>query len=341
MVTYIDTNKASENIIAYDLQKAQIPARQALDELVKNTTAPVEGKKPEELFDAIFDQAVAALDEVYERYLLEDFKKVQINEIYALTDDIADRYSIYDDAQDDDLIAALRQYLTAEDTTAGAAITGFDKVDMLKAGVLVTKFATYEVPGLGELKEMPDFSKDYTEVYGDIADDVAAAKLVLWEMAIMDNFDKYLLNASTNLDAAYKAYTSIDNLDSSRVYKLHAVYTEQAEDIAEVKRQENIGAYTFAGDGSKGYIEAYKKLLGVVATESLENHLIDLYGEDNTWAAELSEILSSGEDVADYDQDSIYRLYQPAAYEYVGGAVRGFDKAVNEYAMDNNGTRLY
>ena len=332
---YQTASGSKENIIAYDLQKAQLPARLALEELVKNTTAPVAGKQPEELFAPIFAQAVDALDEVYERYLLEDYKITKINEIFAITDDIADRYSIYDGATDTVLITAMQDYLIS--TTEGN-VAPYD-IEELKNGALLAKLAPYYVEDLGVLKEMPDFSKDVTESYGAIEQIVEDAKLVLWEMAIMDNFESYLLHASTYLDAAYKAYTSIDKLDASRVYKLHVVYTEQAEKIAEYDRQDYIDGHEFAGDGENGYIKAYYTLLSVVATEDLNEHLEDLLG--NTYAEELAGIKSAGEDAADYDQTSIYRLYQPAAYEYVGGAVRAFDEQVNEYAMDKAGTRLY
>ena len=332
---YQTASGSKENIIAYDLQKAQLPARLALEELVKNTTAPVAGKQPEELFAPIFAQAVDALDEVYERYLLEDYKITKINEIFAITDDIADRYSIYDGATDTVLITAMQDYLIS--TTEGN-VAPYD-IEELKNGALLAELAPYYVEDLGVLKEMPDFSKDVTASYGAVKQIVEDAKLVLWEMAIMDNFESYLLHASTYLDAAYKAYTSIDKLDASRVYKLHVVYTEQAEKIAEYDRQDYIDGHEFAGDGENGYIKAYYTLLSVVATEDLNNHLEDLLG--NTYAEELAGIKSAGEDAADYDQTSIYRLYQPAAYEYVGGAVRAFDEQVNEYAMDKAGTRLY
>ncbi len=360
ILAYQTATGSKENIIRADLMNAQLAAAKMLygDKSVEDKesaeykglagiTEKVEGvDNPATLFTSMFERLLKDLDEVYYRYLMQDFKAAQINQIYNLTDDIANRYSIYDATTDTVLITAMQDYLisTNEGNVAPYGI------DALKNGTLVANLKDYAVPGIGKLNAMPDYTVAYAPDYAEIMQHVADAKIVLWEMAVMDNFEAYYLHAVEYLDAARLAYSSIEDLDSSRSFRLNQTYTQYAEKISDQKREDYIKGYDFGTTGddneeTQSFLEAYFALLGVVATKELDEHLADIYkyvnGTVNSFEAELNEIDSYDEVLADYPAEGMKRLYKPTNYDYVGAAVDAFDRDVNIFAVNNDGEKLY
>lgn len=309
--------------------------------------------KPQDAFVALLKEAVANLDEVYNRYLVEDYKAVLVNEIYNKADDLAVLYSGYADTV---LIEAMEQYLTGYSVTTGEAVAAdvtanklFPTVAVLTNGAMVADMAANYTVDVNDKSVMSINGIDKVANLGGkaMADAAASAEAFLVnleEMAIKDNFMAYLDTALDNLQFAYFDYLTIKGLSYETQMKLNVARNNADSTITITKFQEQMDLIEFGT-----YKTNYKALLTIIATADQDTHA-EALGLAK-FAERLKAVVSS-QHTTD-SADGAKKVYYPVdsksgstteAYNYVGTAVVAFDEIVNvnaEYVVvttvTNNG----
>ena len=329
----------AENAVALRqyLTASVVNVRTAIEALTV-ADAKTDGAKPQDAFVALLKEAVANLDEVYNRYLVEDYKKVLINQIYNKADDLAVLYSGYADIV---LIEAMEQYLTGYSVTTGEAVAAdvtanklFPTVEVLVNGSMVADMvANYTVNVNDKTVMNINGTAKVANLGGDAMVKAAAAAekflFNLEEMAIKDNFMAYLDTALDNLQFAYFDYLTIKGLSYETQMKLNTARNNADATITITKFQEQMDLIAFGT-----YKTNYKALLTIVATEEQDAHA-EALGLAK-FADRLKDVVSS-QHLTD-SADGAKKIYYPVdskngsvteAYNYVGEAVVAFDQIVN------------
>ena len=318
--------------LLYDLQSAFDFVNDAftakvneVKEALAANPAAYEGTDPDALLNPFFTQLVAALDEVYTRYLLEDYKKVQINDLYVKIDTIVKDFSNGDAESDAALTEALKNYLTACGEGSIADHDKFKNVETLSDAYLTTTLD-------GIIVNVGDMDAEYNPetvgaaAYG-LVDDVCAD---VWdnmiEMTISVNYLTYLHNAAKNLMAVYSDYLAINGLDIDRRAALRIAFTTANKEITDDERAELANELVYGS-----YTDAYVDLLNLIATADQDAHKDYLEGVNDFEYELKNSILSWNGDKTETFGDDEENVWAPAAYNYVGSAVREMDRAVNKY----------
>jgi hypothetical protein len=357
-----DSAADSARSIRHHLNAATVNIGFALEELTVQDARDVDEDDASVVFVALLEQAVENLDEVYNRYLVEDYKKVQINKIYDKADELANLYS---GAGDTALIEAIEHYLTGYSATKNTSVDKdadgnpkttnklFPEVTELVNGSLVAEMKKTQYVVADNYKaftDLLDADLDKIEIETIGGDTMAAAKTAaegflanMEEMAIKDNYIVYLDTALTNLNNLYYNYFNISGLDYKVKMELYAGRNVYDQTISMNKYMELAGNIVFGT-----YRENYAHLLAIVATEDHDDHIKQLKTWDaykdmvDVYANALKKVKSSDLTLKD-DTASLNKIYRPTDwmtpssttpdYTYVGLAAVEFDKSVNVNAI--------
>jgi hypothetical protein len=322
------------------LTASVVNVRTAIEDMTVDSAKAAGAVNPQDAFINLLKEAVANLDEVYNRYLVEDYKKVLINNVYNESTTLADLYCEDDYA---DVVEAMEHYLTGYSVSAATAPAAdvttnklFPTVEKLVNGSLVaTMNANFKinvedktVMGIDGIAKVADLGgKAMAEAKAKAATFVED----LEEMAIKDNFLSYLDTALDNLQFAYFDYLTITGISYEMAMKLNAARNTFDATIAIAKFQEEMDAIAFGT-----YRANYKNLLTIVATAAQDAHAEKL--GVGKFADRLAAVKSSGDLESD---DAPNQIYKPVdskngsttvAYNFVGNAMVAFDEIVNANA---------
>jgi len=333
--------------------------------------AKAAGTSPANLFLALLTSMRDNMDEVYARYLLEDYKKLVANQVYVEAKETANRYS---GAGDQALIQALQLYLTgysnetsvkAEDVVAPTFVSGNEAgertmahASLLTALAGVTLDPTEGLPYETEDGYQADVKKtSQTAKETLIPVIVAEFKEDMRDWAVMENFVEYIDKARNNLELAYFDYllangvtvNMIDGLSSQRnIYDSAITIKEYQHDRHDIVFE--------------GYSEAYADLLDYIASAEDEEHMKDLnkgtfadaqkkINSSNVWTRTDAVINYKHPMLVGVDENGfgIYKtideahfvLYpvnsstssSTASYRFVGAAAEAFDEVINANAQ--------
>ena len=320
------------------LTASVVNVRTAIEDMTVDSAKAAGATNPQDAFVDLLKEAVANLDEVYNRYLVEDYKKVLINKVYNECEGLADLYC--EDAFAD-VVEAMEHYLTGYSVSATSAPAAdvttnklFPNVEKLVNGSLVAAMdanfkvdvedkAVMGIDGIAEVanlggKAMADAKAKADEFVVDLE-----------EMAIKDNFLAYLDTALDNLQFAYFDYLTISGISYEMAMKLNAARNTFDATIAIAKFQEEMDAIAFGT-----YRNNYKNLLTIVATTAQDAHAEKL--GVGKFAARLADVKSSDSTLE--SDDAPNQIYKPVdskngsttnAYNFVGNAMVAFDEIVN------------
>jgi hypothetical protein len=285
------------------------------------------------VFKKLLNEAVANLDEVYNRFLFEDYKADKINETYVFATTTATFFSNYNDTV---LIEAMEQYLTGYSVTKASApdedVTAnklFPTEASLVNASMTTEFAGTTVNKFEKIDGVADVAKTATNAMAAIDARVDFYETKIENMAIKDNFLAYLDTATVNVARAYLDYMAAANLTYDMINKLVAERNMADTTITIKKFQEQMGAIEL-----DNYKTEYTNLLNLIASKNEEAHLEYLTGK--TFAKALEAVKSS--DTTKTWATGLNAVVQPvdalnagttAYYGYVGSAIVDFDEVVN------------
>lgn len=282
------------------------------------------------IFNELLAEAVANLDEVYNRFLFEDFKADKINETYAYATEIANFYS---GAGDTALIEAMEHYLTGYSVTAATAPAAdvttnklFPAEASLVNASLTTELAALTVNKFDKINGVDKVALTATNAMAQVVTIVTGYKLKVENMAIKDNFQSYLDVATTNVARAYLNYMAIPSLTYDMINLLVADRNSADTAITIQKFQNEMGLIAL-----DNYKAEYTKLLTLIAGEAQKTHYEYLTGK--TWAQAMAAIKST--ETHDYLPGINYvvkpvdALGMGTAYGFVGTSIVSFDRTVN------------
>jgi hypothetical protein len=290
---------------------------------------------------------VAGLDEVYNRFLFEDFKKVQINKTYDFATKTALFYNY--NVEDVALIEAMEHYLTGYSKKTSTAAVGtanklFPAVDVLANASMTTKLAGITVEMFAKIDGTAPVALTATEKKNEVIAAVAGFENDLINMAIKKYFQTYLDEATQNIARAYLDYMNAQNLRGDFVLtydminRLVARRNYADTEISVKKFQDLMGNIEFAE-----YQNEYAAVLKLISGKKQEAHLTALTGY--TFAALVSNGTSAVDATLglkssynkDYLDTALNNVVRPMdilgtgaqAYNYVGMTIRYFDEIVN------------
>lgn len=314
---------------------------------VKIRTADLAAAKAENrndvagVFKKLLNEAVANLDEVYNRFLFEDYKADKINETYVFATETAVLFSGYNDTV---LIEAMEQYLTGYSATTSTAVAAdvtanklFPTEASLVNASMTTEFAGTTVNKFEKIDGVADVAKTATNAMAAIDARVDFYETKIENMAIKDNFLAYLDTATVNVARAYLDYMGAANLTYDMINKLVAARNMADTTITIKKFQEQMGAIEL-----DNYKTEYTNLLNLIASKNEEAHLE--YLTDKTFAKALEDVKSTASKTW---ASGINNVVQPvdalnagttAHYAYVGSAIVDFDEVVNVNTKYVDGT---
>ena len=314
---------------------------------VKIRTADLAAAKAENrndvagVFKKLLNEAVANLDEVYNRFLFEDYKADKINETYVFATETAVLFSGYNDTV---LIEAMEQYLTGYSATTSTAVAAdvtanklFPTEASLVNASMTTEFDGTTVNKFEKIDGVADVAKTATNAMAAIDARVDFYETKIENMAIKDNFLAYLDTATVNVARAYLDYMGAANLTYDMINKLVAARNMADTTITIKKFQEQMGAIEL-----DNYKTEYTNLLNLIASKNEEAHLE--YLTDKTFAKALEDVKSTASKTW---ASGINNVVQPvdalnagttAHYAYVGSAIVDFDEVVNVNTKYVDGT---
>lgn len=299
------------------------------------------------LFEDALTEMVAGLDEVYNRFLFEDFKKVQINKTYDFATKTALFYNY--NVEDVALIEAMEHYLTGYSKKTSTAAVGtanklFPTVDVLANASMTTKLAGITVEMFAKIDGTAPVALTATEKKNEVIAAVAGFENDLINMAIKKYFQTYLDEATQNIARAYLDYMNAQNLRGDFVLtydminRLVARRNYADTEISVKKFQDLMGNIEFAE-----YQNEYAAVLKLISGKKQEAHLTALTGytfaalvSNGTSAVDATLGLKSSYD-KDYLDTALNNVVRPMdilgtgaqAYNYVGMTIRYFDEIVN------------
>ncbi len=290
------------------------------------------------IFNELLAEAVANLDEVYNRFLFEDFKADKINETYAYATEIANFYS---GAGDTALIEAMEHYLTGYSVTAATAPAAgvttnklFPAEASLVNASLTTELAALTVNKFDKINGVDKVALTATNAMAQVVTIVTGYELKVENMAIKDNFQSYLDVATTNVARAYLNYMAIPSLTYDMINLLVADRNSADTAITIQKFQNEMGLIAL-----DNYKAEYTKLLTLIAGEAQKAHYEYLTGK--TWAQGEAAIKST--ETHSY-LSGINNVVKPVdalglgAYGFVGTSIVSFDRTVNVNTKYTEGT---
>ena len=290
------------------------------------------------IFNELLTEAVANLDEVYNRFLFEDYKADKINETYAYATEIADFYS---GAGDTALIEAMEHYLTGYSVTAATAPAAdvttnklFPAEASLVNASLTTELAGLTVNKFDKINGVDKVALTATNAMAQVVTIVTGYELKVENMAIKDNFQSYLDVATTNVARAYLNYMAIPTLTYDMINLLVADRNSADTAITIQKFQNEMGLIAL-----DNYKTEYTKLLNLIAGEAQKDHYEYLTGK--TWAQGEAAIKST--ETHSY-LTGINNVVKPVdalglgAYGFVGTSIVSFDRTVNVNTKYTEGT---
>lgn len=290
------------------------------------------------IFNELLAEAVANLDEVYNRFLFEDYKADKINETYAYATEIANFYS---GAGDTALIEAMEHYLTGYSVTAATAPAAdvttnklFPAEASLVNASLTTELAGLTVNKFDKINGVDKVALTATNAMAQVVTIVTGYELKVENMAIKDNFQSYLDVATTNVARAYLNYMAIPTLTYDMINLLVADRNSADTAITIQKFQNEMGLIAL-----DNYKDEYTKLLNLIAGEAQKDHYEYLTGK--TWAQGEAAIKST--ETHSY-LTGINNVVKPVdalglgAYGFVGTSIVSFDRTVNVNTKYTEGT---
>ncbi|MBE6660696.1 MAG: hypothetical protein E7594_05095 [Ruminococcaceae bacterium] len=292
------------------------------------------------IFEDLLNEEIANLDEVYNRFLFEDYKAAKINEVYAHATKMA---ALYDGFTNDvatykagtvdvKLIEAMEHYLTGYSVTAATAADGpknklFPDVDKLVNAALKDELAGKVVNPLDKIDGVNAVPMTATNMMNEVDVIINGYKLTLENMAIKDNFQTYLDTATDNIAHAYLDYMMAKGNTYEVMNNLVGARNGFDTIITVTKLQEDMGKIEI-----DDYIDQYKGVLGIIAGKDQEVHLVHLFSK--SFAAAKSELKST--ESREYLVGTIHDLVVPFDavgtgdnYNFVGECVYNFDKIIN------------
>lgn len=312
-------------------------------------------------FEELLTTAVANLDEVYNRFLFEDYKADKINETYVFATTIAKFFSRYEDTV---LIEAMEHYLTGYSVTkASAPAEGETDNKLFPANGLTNasmtaEFASVDVDKFKMIDGVNAVNLIGTEAMGNIDKKVDAYETKLENMAIKDNYLSYLDVATVNVARAYLNYMGANGLTYEMINGLVAARNLADTAITVQKFQEEMGTIKI-----DEYKERYENLLvTVIASKDNVDHLGYLTAKetadttkkeaqmkfvdaatakkaaDDYFAEALKAVKSSTTPAHGYVETAVNNVVRPVnalgdgavgCYDFIGEAIVEFDKVVN------------
>ncbi len=311
------------------------------------------------VFEEILNSMVAGLDEVYNRFLLEDFEKVQINKAWDYATETATLFCL--DTDKAPLIAAMQDYISAKlggnnalffDLLMNEGDTEFD--GQLINGSMYTEIFAITVDKfayIGALAPVIDIADKTSDSYinsatnkRDLAVKVLGDYMIdLDNMAIKYNFLNYLDDATQNLVRAQLNYMKANNVAGNFVLTydminyLVAAHNGHNTAISIYKFQEQMSKIPF-----NSYIAYYGDVLNLISSdkqvahvEKLLNRTFDSYIYNSANAGKFDVtigILSTTDKV--WVNTALNNVVSPVdvlgtGFTYVGSAVREYDSIVN------------
>lgn len=284
------------------------------------------------IFNELLAEAVANLDEVYNRFLFEDYKADKINETYAYATEIANFYS---GAGDTALIEAMEHYLTGYSVTAATAPAAgvttnklFPAEASLVNASLTTELAGLTVNKFDKINGVDPVAMTATNAMDEVVTIVTGYELKVENMAIKDNYQSYLDVATTNVARAYLNYMAIPTLTYDMINLLVADRNSADTTITIDKFQDEMGLIAL-----DEYKTKYTHLLNMIAGEAQKDHYEYLTGK--TWAQGTAAIKSTESHTWVGTAGGINWVVQPVdalglgAYGFVGTSIVSFDYRVN------------
>ena len=323
------------------------------------------------VFENILNTMVAGLDEVYNRFLLEDYKKIQLNAAWAYADETATLFCL--DTDKAPLVSAMRDYLCAKvggnnvlfqnlimnegDGFDGQLINGSMYTDL--AAITVDAFAY-----IGVSAPVIDINDKNSDSYVNSATNkrvlavqiLGEYKIDLDNMAIKYNFAKYLDDATQNLVRAQLNYMKANNVNGNFVLtydminRLVAAHNGHNTAISIYKFQEEMGVIPF-----NEYINYYSEVLNLIASDKQLDHLDKLLGRsfdtyiDNgngKFDAKIGLLSTTTKSWVNTALNNVVSSYDVLGSDltYVGSAVREYDEIVNtntKYYVNDTIANLY
>lgn len=313
--------------------KAELAALQSTDAKFADTA----NRDVRTAFNSYLNTGIANLEEVYNRFLFEDYKKDLINDLYYAAGIYTDFYSVDDDSAEA-LIEALEHYITGYSVTAKTAATGtanklFANEELLNNKTVLNYFNSVVV-------DKDAFDATAEENYWNVVDAATSKKAavaakaaeflnVMENAAIKNNFKSYLKTASDNLQYVYLQYMS-NTLAADLVDLLEGARKTAMYNISIIEYQVK---YNNDAEALLNYKTWYKQLLGLIASKDKQTAAHVEYLWETTVAAEIAKIKSTA-DLAWVS--GIHYVVRPVAivaslgqYYCFGSAVVTLDAAAN------------
>ncbi len=316
---------------------------------------------PHEAFTAILDQAVDNMNEVYNRFLLVDYKKAMINEVYADALTQSEFFGAYDTTtvNDYELVAAMENYLTGYSKTAAAqtvlkgtdyeakytaegatsANVLFDKVTKLKDASLITALAADEltVDPYGYIGEYVNIELTATGLLTDVNEIVESYKADLVNFAIKRHFVKFLNDTQNRVDlVAYAYQMATGYTNATMISEMDLSYRSVTAGITVTRLQELNGEIVF-----DEYKELYTGLLSITFTENENKHAnVLLTSANGTVKADDPDTTDKNEAV---NMDALFRMDLPSFKYDLNGSETNVTGSLNlgnlptGIPSDNNG----
>ncbi len=295
----------------------------------------------DKFFEELLNTAVDNMNEVYNRFLFEDYKADKINETYVFATTITNFFSGSEVAA---LIEAMEHYLTGYSFTATSAPAEGVTTNKLWANEaslvnasMTTEFAGVVVNKFEMIDGVSDVALTATNEMKNINTKVAAYEAKLENMAIKYNFLTYLDVATINVNRAYLNYMGIDTLTYDMINGLVANRNFADTTITVTKLQMQMGTIELDDFAAK-----YTDLLTLIANKENVKHLDYLKNgkipaDDGAayFDNELKKVLSTTTPGYGYVQTDLNNVVKPEAvigtdaYAFIGTAVVEFDKVVN------------
>jgi len=295
----------------------------------------------DKFFEELLNTAVDNMNEVYNRFLFEDYKKDKINETYVFATTITNFFSGSEVAA---LIEAMEHYLTGYSVKATSAPADGVTTNKLWANEaslvnasMTTEFAGVVVNKFEMIDGVSDVALTATNEMKNINTKVAAYEAKLENMAIKYNFLTYLDVATINVNRAYLNYMGIGTLTYDMINGLVAERNMADTTITVTKLQVQMGAIELDDFAAK-----YTDLLTLIANKDNVKHLEYLktgkIPADNGaayFAEALKAVKSTFVPAYGYHLTGINNVVQPVAaigtdaYAFIGTAVVSFDEVVN------------
>ena len=299
------------------------------------------------LFVDALNTMVDGLDEVFNRFLFEDYKKVQINAVYAYATQQANFYSYNGELANGALIEAMEHYLTGYSATASTKAEGtanklFPAVEKLENASLTTDMAAITVDKFAKIDGTAPVALTATAKKTDVNTLAASFKEDLTNMAIKTYFQTYLDEATQNIARAYLDYMNAQNTNGSFVLtydminRLVARRNYADTEISVKKFQDLMGNIAF-----DNYKTEYANVLKLISGKKQAAHLEALTGytfDKLTSTTEADETMGLKSALAlNYVNTALNDVVRPMdvlgtgaqANNYVGMTIRYFDEIVN------------